>query len=180
MGEDELAVLLFELREDLGAYLAASPAPLPARNLNQVIAFNEAQPLSEMRWFGQELFLQAAKATDRARYLKARANSAQLAGPRGIDKLLADHRVEFLIAPTTGPAWKSDLVTGDHYDGSAGAGSLAAIAGYPHLSVPMGSVEGLPVGLSIMGRKWADAGVLAAGAAYERARTAQLAQPQFK
>ena len=78
-----------------------------------------------------------------------------------------------------GPAWTTDLVNGDNYDGSIGAGSLAAIAGYPHLSVPMGAVHGLPVGLSVMGAKWHDAAVLRAGAAYERARTATLAVPRF-
>ncbi|WP_375289990.1 amidase family protein, partial [Qipengyuania sp.] len=81
--------------------------------------------------------------------------------------------------PTTGPAWTSDLMHGDNYSGSIGGGSLAAIAGYPHLTVPMGAVEGLPVGLSIMGPKWSDARVLEAGAAYERARTAELHQPTF-
>jgi len=179
MGEDEFAVLLYELREDLGAYLAASPADIPVHTLDEVIAFNRAHAAEELRWFGQDTFEQAAKATDRAAYEKARADSLQLAGPGGIDKLLADNGVAFLIAPTAGPAWLTDLVLGDHYEGSIGAGSLAAIAGYPHLSVPMGAVEGLPAGLSIIGAKWDDAGVLRAGAAYERARSAPLAVPDF-
>lgn len=72
-----------------------------------------------------------------------------------------------------------DLVTGDHFL-DVGAGSLAAIAGYPHLSVPMGAVEGLPVGLSIMGAKWDDARVLKAGAAYERARSVAVPTPRLK
>jgi amidase len=133
-----------------------------------------------MPWFGQEIFLMAAKAIDPEKYREARANSLRLAGAEGIDKLLADNRLSFLIAPTAGPAWATDLVNGDNYDGSIGAGSLAAIAGYPHLSVPMGAVHGLPIGLSIMGAKWDDAAVLRAGAAYERARTVVLAQPDFR
>jgi len=133
-----------------------------------------------MPWFGQEIFLMAAKATDTEKYQQARANSLRLAGAEGIDKLLAEHNVSFLIAPTVGPAWATDLVNGDNYDGSIGAGSLAAIAGYPHLSVPMGAVHGLPVGLSIMGAKWSDAQVLRAGAAYERARTATLPTPSMQ
>lgn len=179
MGEGEFAVLLYELREDLGAYLASSPADIPVRTLDEVIAFNAAHAGEELRWFGQDIFEQAAKATDPAAYEAARADSLRLAGQEGIDKMLADNGVAFLVAPTTGPAWLTDLVLGDHYEGSIGAGSLAAIAGYPHLSVPMGAVEGLPVGLSIIGAKWDDAAVLAAGAAYERARTAALAVPDL-
>ena len=180
LGEAEFAVLLFELREDLATYLASSPADIPVRTLADVIAFNKAHAAEEMRWFGQDLFEQAEQATDRAAYERARAVSLRLAGREGIDRLLAENGVEFLIAPTTGPAWATDLVNGDHYDSSVGAGSLAAVAGYPHLSVPMGAVEGLPVGLSIIGAKWADARVLEAGAAYERARTAELPEPSME
>jgi amidase len=180
MGTDEFTVLLYELREDLGTYLKGSPANIPVRGLADVIAFNKAHGAEEMRWFGQDIFEQSDATTDRAAYEKARANSLRLAGEEGIDKLLAEHKVSVLVAPTTGPAWATDLVNGDNYDGSIGAGSLAAIAGYPHLSVPMGATEGLPVGLSIIGPKWADHGVLKAGAAYERARTAKLVAPTFR
>ena len=179
MGQHEFAVLLFELREGLAAYLASSPAAIPVRTLDDVIAFNQAHAADEMRWFDQNIFEMAARATDRAAYEQARADSLRLAGPEGIDRLLAEHGVSFLVAPTTGPAWMTDLVLGDHYEGSIGAGSLAAITGYPHLSVPMGAVEGLPVGLSVMGAKWDDARVLTAGAAYERARSAALPVPNF-
>jgi len=175
-GADEFLVLQFELREDLAAYLASSPADLPVRTLDEVIAFNRAHAAEEMRWFGQEIFEMAAQATDRAAYEQARANSLRLAGAEGIDRLLAEHSVGFLVAPTVGPAWTTDLVNGDNYDGSIGTGSMAAISGYPHLSVPMGAVHDLPVGLSIIGAKWRDHAVLQAGAAYERARTAPLAE----
>ena len=93
--------------------------------------------------------------------------------------MLADNNVVAIVAPTGGPAWTTDLVTGDHFL-PVGAGSLAAIAGYPHLTVPMGAVETLPVGLSFIGAKWADKSVLEAGAAYERARTATVAEPRFQ
>ncbi|WP_295529350.1 amidase [Novosphingobium sp. Chol11] len=178
MGRDEYAVLLYELRSDLGAYLRALPGKPPIRSLADAIAFNKANP-AELRWFGQDTFEEAEAMTDEAVYQKARENSLRLAGREGIDKLLAEHRVSFLVAPIGAPAWPIDLVTGDHSI-DAGAGNLAAIAGYPHLSVPMGAVEGLPVGLSIMGAKWDDARVLNAGAAYERARTAVLAKPSLK
>ncbi len=175
LGRDEFTVLLYEFREGLDAYLAGSPADLPVRSLAELIAFNAAHAETELRWFGQDLFERSLQATDRAAYLAARDNSRRLAGAEGIDRLLAEHDVAFLIAPTTGPAWLTDLVLGDRYDGGVGAGSLAAVAGYPHLTVPMGQVEGLPVGLSFMGAKWRDQAVLRAGAAYEKVRSAALA-----
>ena len=180
LGKAETAVLQFELREDLGAYLKGSPAGIPIRSLADAIAFDNAHAREEMRWFGQDFFEQADKATDRAVYEKARATSLRLAGAEGIDRLLAANRVRFLVAPTAPPAWTSDLVNGDHYNGSIGAGTLPAVAGYPHLTVPMGAVEGLPVGLSLIGAKWDDAEVLKAGAAYEQARSVVLAAPSLE
>lgn len=180
MGRDEFTVLLYELRTDLGSYLKGLPGNPPIRSLADAIAFNKANASTELRWFGQEIFEAAEATTDAAKYRKARANSLRLAGKDGIDRLLARHKVALLVAPTTGPAWPIDLVTGDHFLGDIGAGSPAAIAGYPHLTVPMGAVEGLPVGLSFIGTAWDDARVLAAGAAYERARTAPLAAPRFE
>ena len=179
MGSDELTVLLYELRIDLGHYLASLPGTVPVHSLGDVIAFNRAHADAELRWFGQDLFETAEKLTDEAAYRKARANSLRLAGKDGIDRMLAEHHVSLLIAPTAGPAWPIDLVSGDH-GLQIGAGSLPAIAGYPHLTVPMGAIEGLPVGLSFIGTAWDDAHVLAAGAAYETARTASLAEPALQ
>ncbi len=180
MYRDEFTVLLYELREDLGTYLAGSPADIPVRSLSDVIAFNRDHAARELRWFGQDTFEQAEETTDATAYRQARANSLRLAGTEGIDRLLRENKVDFLVAPTVGAAWPIDLLYGDNYPGSIGAGSLAAIAGYPHLTVPMGAVEGLPVGLSFMSGKWRDAAVLQAGAAYERARTATLPEPTFE
>ena len=102
-----------------------------------------------------------------------------IVGRNGSGKTTLMRLMAGLIAPTAGPAWVTDPVSGDRFL-PVGAGSLPAIAGYPHLTVPMGAVEGLPVGLSFIGGKWEDARVLELGAAYERARTALLAQPRFK
>lgn len=179
MGADEYTVLLYELREGLGSYLAGSPADIPVRSLDDVIAFNTANAATELRWFGQDVFELAAMTTDRAEYQRARANSLRLAGRDGIDRLLAEHNVALLVAPTEGPAWPIDLVLGDNFTSGIGAGSLAAVAGYPHLTVPMGAVERLPVGLSFIGPAWADHLVLKAGAAYERARSAVVPVPGF-
>lgn len=174
-----LPVLLFELRRDMATYLGSLPGAGMPRDLAGVVAFNKANAGRELRWFGQSLFEQALKTTDEAAYVKARDTNLAATREGGIDKMLAANQLSFLIAPTTGPAWASDLINGDNYTGRVGAGSLAAIAGYPHLTVPMGAVEGLPVGLSFMGAKWSDAEVLKAGAAYERARSAVLRDPKF-
>ncbi|KPF62909.1 amidase [Porphyrobacter sp. AAP60] len=180
---DSFTVLMFELREEIGKYLVSIPAfeeGETPRSLSDLIAFNNANASTEMRWFGQDLFELAETTTDRAAYETARANALRIAGPETLDKLLADNKVQFLVAPTRGPAWVSDLVNGDNFNGSVGFGSPSAIAGYPHLTVPMGAIEGLPVGLSIMGAKWDDHAVLKAGAAYEKARTAKLPAPSFR
>lgn len=176
---DSYTVLLYEFREGINAYLQGSPADIPARSLEDLIAFNQANADEEMRWFGQDIFEQSLLTTDTAAYEAARANSFRIAGPEGIDAMLAEHNVAFLVAPTRGPAWVSDLVNGDNFRGGIGIGSLAAIAGYPHLTVPMGDIEGLPVGLSFIGPAWSDHAILQAGAAYERARSVTLRQPAF-
>lgn len=180
---DSFTVLLFELREEMGKYLRSIPefeeGDTP-RSLADLIAFNEANAASEMRWFDQGIFEQAQATTDREGYETARENAVRIAGEETLDMLFAEHDVQFLVAPTRGPAWMSDLVLGDQFNGSIGFGSPAAIAGYPHLTVPMGAVERLPVGISFFGAKWADHDVLKAGAAYERARTAELPVPSFE
>ena len=183
MYRDSFTVLMFELREEMGKYLASIPeieGEETPGSLAYLIAFNEANAKAEMRWFDQDLFEQAEGTTDREAYEKARENAVRIAGEETLDRLLAEHDVQFLVAPTRGPAWASDLVVGDNFNGSIGFGSPAAIAGYPHLTVPMGAVEGLPVGISFFGAKWADHDVLKAGAAYEKARTAKLPTPSFK
>lgn len=180
---DSFTVLLFELREEMGKYLRSLPAIEGAdtpRSLANLIAFNKANADTEMRWFDQGIFQTAEATTDREAYEKARENALRIAGPETLDLLFAENDVQFLVAPTRGPAWVSDLVNGDNFNGSIGFGSPAAIAGYPHLTVPMGHIEGLPVGISFFGAKWEDHSVLKAGAAYEKARTAKLPKPSFK
>ncbi|MFI4975050.1 MAG: amidase [Caulobacterales bacterium] len=172
LGEAELAVLLSELKSDLNAYLATTPVAVRTRTLAEVIAFNRDHP-RELALFGQELF-EKANATagpDDPAYLKARADSLRMAGAEGIDKLIAEGRLDALIAPSFGPAYRTDLVTGDH--GAGRASTLPAVAGYPHLTVPMGQVQGLPVGLSFIGPAWSDAEMLTLGYAFEQAAQAR-------
>jgi len=171
IGKNETFVLKAELKVDMAKYLKSSPAPIQERTLADLIAFDKAHAQQEMSLFGQEFFEQAqkTKGLDDPAYKKARAVSFQAAGPNGIDKLLKDNRVIALVGPTVGPAWKIDAVSGDSF-GGGGAGSLAAVAGYPHLTVPMALVKGLPVGLSFMGPKWSESLLLNLGYAYEQAR----------
>jgi amidase len=171
IGGNEFKVLLTELRADLAKYLQSSPAPIPVRTLADVIAFNKAHMAQEMPLFGQETFEQAekTKGLEDPAYKKARATSFRAAGPNGIDRLLKDNKVVALVGPTMPPAGKIDAVNGDQISGG-GAGSLAAVAGYPHLTVPMGLVKGLPVGLSFIGPKWSEGLLLSLGYAFEQAR----------
>ncbi len=173
----EQTILKTELKVDLGAYLAStSPSQVASRTLADLIAFNKAHADREMVLFGQELF-EASEATggyDDPDYVKAKAEAHRAAGPDGIDAMLAANEVTALVAPTLGPSWLIDPVLGDRIAGG-GAGSAPAIAGYPHLTVPMGLVDGLPVGLSFIGPAWSEARLLAYGYAYEQASHAREA-----
>lgn len=179
IGGNEFTVLLTELKATLNDYLASTPPAVRTRTLADLIAFNKANAAREMALFGQETFERAEKTRGIAdpAYLKARRISLAAAGANGIDRMLRDHRLDALVGPTMPASWKIDAVHGDQISGG-GAGSLAAVAGYPHLTVPMGQVKGLPVGLSFIGGKWDDARILSLGFAYEQARGA-LEGPKF-
>jgi amidase len=178
IGRNELTVLLAELKVDMNAYLATLPPAVRTRTLADLIAFNRAHAGEELALFGQELFERAeATAGLDAAYRTARETSLRMAGAEGIDKLLRDNNVIALVGPTMPPAWPIDAVNGDQISGG-GAGALAAVAGYPHLTVPMGQVRGLPVGLSFIGAKWDDARILALGYAYEQASHRRV-EPRF-
>ncbi|HEX8621309.1 MAG TPA: amidase [Allosphingosinicella sp.] len=179
MGRNEFTVLLAELKADLDAYLATTPPAVRTRTLADVIAFNAAHADTELALFGQETFEQAqkTKGLDDPDYRKARATSLRLAGAEGIDRMLKDNGVTALVGPTMPPSWPIDAVNGDQISGGGG-GSLAAVAGYPHLTVPMGQVKGLPVGLSFIGPKWSDQTILSLGYAYEQASKKRV-EPRF-
>ena len=171
IGGNEYQVLLYEFKAGLNDYLRSTPAPIPVRSLADVIAFNQRHQAQEMPLFGQEIFLEAEKkkGLDDPAYKKARQTSFRAAGANGIDRLLKQHDVVALVGPTMPAAWPIDAVHGDQISGG-GAGSLAAVSGYPHLTVPMGMVKGLPVGLSFLGPKWSEALLLSLGYAFEQAR----------
>ncbi|MDO7844039.1 amidase [Sphingomonas immobilis] len=176
LGEAESLVLHTELKADLNAYLATTPASVKTRTLADVIAFDAANKATEMPFFGQETFILSAKLPGLAdpEYLGALAKSRRLAGKEGIDAMLATANAAILVAPTQGLAWLSDTVLGDYGDGPS-ASQLPAVAGYPHLTVPMGLAKGLPVGISFIATAWGDQNALDAGYVYEQASHARVA-----
>ena len=177
LGGDETLVMQTEIKADMAAYLADAAPGVKVRSLADIIAFDRRTP-AETRLFGQDLFeaAQAAKGLDDPDYRAARAESLRLTGVEGIDRLLAANRLDALISPSFGPAWKVDLVSGDA--GPPSAATYPAVAGYPHVTTPMGLVDGLPVGLSFIGPKWSDARMLALAEAWEALRPA-LPAPTF-
>lgn len=177
-GERELEVLLYELKHDLGQYLAERDDPR-IRSLADVIAFNDAHADRELRHFGQEFFLAAqgkGPLTEPA-YLEALASNRRLAREQGIDKVLEDLGLDALMVPTSTPPWTIDPVNGDHV---LGEGSTpAALAGYPATSVPAGYVEGLPVGVTFFGTAWSEPTLIRLAYAFEQA-TKVRRPPRFQ
>jgi amidase len=176
--EAEFEVLLHEFKAGLAAYLAEFAVSAPIRNVADLIAFNERERARQMPHFGQELLVmaEARGGLDSAVYREALDKGRRLTRDEGIDKALAEHRLDALIAPTGGPAWLIDLVNGDSHAG--GFTSPAAVAGYPHITVPMGEVSGLPVGLSFVGGAWSEPTLLRLAYAFEQA-TQHRRAPEF-
>ena len=177
--DSEFAVLLYEFKADLNRYLPAWAPGSGAQTLADLITFNEHNKDREMPYFGQEIFVQAqAKGplTDQD-YLRALDKNHLLARTQGIDAVMAEHQLDALIAPTGGPPALIDLVNGDP-GGGGSFSSPAAVAGYPHVTVPMGYVAGLPVGLSFVGRPWSEATLIKLAYAYERETKARR-PPRF-
>ena len=173
---DEFEMMLYEFKDGLNAYLAGSGAP--HKDMAALIDFNTRHATQEMPFFAQEIFERAnAKGplTDKA-YAAARDKARRLAGPEGIDAALEKQHLDALVAPAMSPAWPTDPVNSDHF---LGAGySAAAVARYPSLTVPMGSVHGLPVGLVFMGTAWSEPRLIELGYAYEQASKART-PPKF-
>lgn len=179
LAEHEIEVLYYEFKADLNAYLATLGPGAPVHTMEEVIAFNEKNREQAMPYFGQEHMLKAQEKgplTEEA-YLKALESGQRLARAEGIDAVLQKHNVQALVAMSGDPAWLIDFVNGD----SSGGGSCttpAAVAGYPHITVPAGQVCGLPVGLSFMGGAWSEPVLIKLAYAFEQATKARRA-PQF-
>ncbi|MFI5177425.1 MAG: amidase [Vicinamibacterales bacterium] len=178
LDDSELTVLLFEFKADLNKYLAWLGPQAPVHSLKDVIAFNDAHRESEMPYFGQELMLRAESQgplTDR-QYLAALERNHRLSQRDGIDLVMTKFHLDALIAPTGGPPWLTDLVNGDY--ATNGSSTLAAVAGYPHITVPAGQAFGLPIGLSFIGRAWSEPTLIKLAYAYEQG-TRRRRPPEF-
>ena len=171
--EAELDVLLTELKAGLGGWLPDFMPQAPVQSLVDVIEWNRAHAAQELCWFGQELFERAQTRGDlnSPEYLRSLAACRRVARREGIDATLRAHSLDALVAPTGGPAWLTDLVNGDHYGGSFS--TPAAVAGYPHITVPAGFVHGLPVGISFVGAAWSEARLIGLAHGFERAAMAR-------
>jgi amidase len=169
LGDAEGTVLQYDLKADLNAYLARLGPGAPVHSLKEIIEFNERNKKTEMPYFGQETFIKAearGPLTDKE-YIEARDKNLRLARAEGIDAVMDKFRLDALIAPTESPAWVTDLVTGDHF--LCSSSTAAAVAGYPHITVPAGFVFGLPVGISFFGRAWSEPVLIRLAFAFEQA-----------
>jgi amidase len=177
-GDSEREVLLYEFKADLNAYLAALGPKAPMRSLQEIIEFNERNKAKELPYFGQETFLKAQEKgplTEKA-YLEALEKCRRLSRDEGIDAVMDKHQLDAIVAPSGGPAGKTDLVYGDRNAG--GSSSPAAVAGYPNITVPVGHVFGLPVGLSFFGRAYSEPTLLKLAYAFEQSTKARK-PPRF-
>ncbi len=171
-------VLLYEFKADLNAYLAKLGPQAPVRSLEEIIRFNDKNRDREMPYFGQDLFIKAQEKgpLTTKEYLDSLEKCRVLSREKGIDQVMNEKKLDAIVAPTGGPAWLIDLVNGDSFGG--GSSSPAAVAGYPNITVPMGNVRGLPVGISFFGRAWSEPVLIKLAYSFEQAtkarRTPQL------
>lgn len=177
VGGHSFQVMLFEYKDGLNKYFQSLGPNAVIRNLEELIAFNREDSL-ELRYFNQKYLEMAQQKADLQSKEYRDALSAMLKGSReeGIDKVMNAHQLDAIIAPTGSPAWKTDLVNGDHYQ--LGSSSPAAQAGYPNITVPMGFIDELPVGISFFGRAWTEPVLLEIAYAYEQG-TRHRQEPKF-
>ena len=161
-------ILLYEFNADMKAYLDDLGPATTMRSLADLIDFNNQNRDRELQYFGQEVFEQSEEKgplTDRE-YQDALANAHRLSRDEGIDAVMNEHQLDAIIAPAGGPAWMIDLINGDHYQG--GSSTFAAVSGYPNVTLPMGTVFRLPVGMSIFGRAWSEPTLLRIAYGFEQ------------
>lgn len=161
-------VLLYEFKDGLNKYFTRLGDKAPVKNLGELIEFNKKDTV-ELKYFDQKILIQAEQKGDlnSKEYVEALNKILKITREEGIDKLVNTNNLDALIAPTGSPAWKTDLILGDHFVG--GSSSLAAIAGYPAITVPLGFISGLPVGITFFGRAWSEPVLIEIAYSYEQA-----------
>jgi amidase len=177
--EPEFTVLLCELKDGLAKYLRDYQPDAAVKTLADVIAFNKANAAKVMPFFAQET-LERAEATqglETPGYREALAKCRQLSRAEGIDALFAEHRLDAVVGPTGSVAWPIDHILGDRF-GGGGFGGAFAVSGYPHITLPMGEVAGLPTGISFGGQAWQEAKLLGLAYGFEQA-SGKLRAPRF-
>ncbi|HET9912826.1 MAG TPA: amidase [Anaerolineales bacterium] len=176
----ELEVLHYEFKADLNKYLKSLDENAQVHSLEDVIKFNEENSHKVMSYFGQEHMLtaQETKSLRDKKYRDALAKNLRLTRKDGIDAAMRKHKLDALIVPTGGPAWLIDLVDGDSDNWDMESTSPAAVAGYPHITVPAGYIFGLPVGISFFGQAWQEPELIKFAYAFEQA-TQFRRQPRY-
>ena len=176
--DSEFEVLLYEFKADLNAYLKTTGPNVQVKSIKDVIEFNEKNRDREMPYFGQDTMIKAAEKgpLTELKYRQALAKNHRLTREQGIDAMLRAHRLDAIAAPTGGTPWLTDWINGDHFSGGFSSG--AAVAGYPHITVPAGYSFGLPVGISFFGAAWSEGKLIKLAHAFEQA-TKHRRAPKF-
>lgn len=167
IGDLSFQVMLYEYKDGLNNYFKSLGPNAKIKNLEELIAFNKKDSI-EMEFYNQKYLEMAFEKEDLDSddYKKTLTDMLKGSRENGIDKVMNEHQLDAIIAPTGGPAWKTDHTNGDAFH--VGSSSPAARAGYPNITVPMGFIEGLPVGISFFGRAWSEPILLEIAFAYEQ------------
>jgi amidase len=163
-----MKVMLYEFRDGLNKYLADLDPSAPVKSLKELIEFNRKDSI-ELKYFDQKILIDAEKKGDlnSPEYLQSLKAMLKATRDDGIDKMMNQGRLDAIVAPTGSPAWKTDMLNGDHFVG--GSSSLAAISGYPAITVPMGFIENMPVDITFFGRAWSEPVLIEIAYSYEQA-----------
>jgi len=168
-GDAEFEVLLYEFKADLNKYLAARGGKF--KTLADLIKFNEDNKEKEMPYFGQDIFIAAEEKGPLTsdEYVQALKKCGMMSRDKGLDAALNGNNLDAIVAPSNGPTWMIDLVSGDCGSGYVGSSQFPAVSGYPNITVPFSFIKELPIGVSFMGGKWQEPRLFKIAFAFEQA-----------
>jgi amidase len=178
VGGDSFQVLLYQFKDGLNKYFESLGADAPVSSLEELVEVTLADSV-EMHFFDHDLLITASKkgGLDSEEYKNALERMLKYTREQGIDRVMDENNLDAIVSPTGGPAWKTDLINGDNF--SVSSSSPAARAGYPNITVPMGYIDGLPVGVSFFGRAWSEPVLLEIAYSFEQAKPVRKV-PEFK